>query len=321
MPFKKVVERACTLPQWQSLRARIQHSRRKVTPKGSKPTRYPIFNTLCRAADVALTLTGKERWIQRALQLRLEQHDFYFSELPSHFNGYRILHISDIHVDSLPGIERAIMHCLSDHTVDLCVLTGDYRDNPHLPYQQIKPAFEYMTQRLQERSRDGIIAVLGNHDGYQAFPFLTDLNVRVLLNETISIEREDQRLLITGVDDVFYFYTKWAAQAFTSPLNGFKIALVHSPDLNITAADHHYHLYLTGHTHGGQICLPKPIITHGTPHQFASGPWRLKSLQGYTSRGAGVSRLPVRINCPGEIAIHTLYQTEREDQGGGKKQG
>ena len=75
------------------------------------------------------------------------------------------------------------------------------------------------------------------------------------------------------------------------------------------AADHGFHLYLTGHTHGGQICLPggRPILTHLTQHRrYARGQWRHGAMQGYTSTGIGVSALPVRYNNRGEVALITL---------------
>ena len=68
-------------------------------------------------------------------------------------------------------------------------------------------------------------------------------------------------------------------------------------------------LYLTGHTHGGQICLPGglPIITNAkTPRRYAQGLWQHGAMTGYTTTGVGVSVMPVRFFSKGEVAIITL---------------
>ena len=75
------------------------------------------------------------------------------------------------------------------------------------------------------------------------------------------------------------------------------------------AADGGFRLYLAGHTHGGQVCLPggRPIITHMSRHRrYARGLWRHGAMVGYTSTGLGVSALPVRFNSRGEVVMITL---------------
>ena len=71
-------------------------------------------------------------------------------------------------------------------------------------------------------------------------------------------------------------------------------------------------LYLCGHTHGGQICLPggRPILTHLTRcRHLASGRWQCGAMTGYTNRGIGVSGPPLRFNCSGEAAVITLRRS------------
>ena len=93
---------------------------------------------------------------------------------------------------------------------------------------------------------------------------------------------------------------------------GFKIALIHSPEFVDAAAENGFQLYLAGHTHGGQVCLPGgwPIITHMTRYRrYARGLWRHGEMVGYTSTGVGVSGLPVRFNTRGEVALITLHSS------------
>jgi uncharacterized protein len=93
------------------------------------------------------------------------------------------------------------------------------------------------------------------------------------------------------------------------PLGAPNVLLVHSPELIDEARDFGAGLYLCGHTHGGQICLPGsiPIITNAAcSRRFIAGPWQDGPMAGYTHRGTGVSCVPVRFNCPGEVVVHTL---------------
>jgi len=135
------------------------------------------------------------------------------------------------------------------------------------------------------------------------------MGIRVLGNETVCIQRDGSEIYLTGVDDVHYYYTDMALEALESSPEGFKIALVHSPEIYDLAADHGYALYLAGHTHAGQITFPngRPIVKHLNHGQhLAAGLWQHQGMIGYTSSGAGVSGLPVRYNTRGEISLITL---------------
>jgi len=120
--------------------------------------------------------------------------------------------------------------------------------------------------------------------------------------------------LFAGTDDVHYYYTEEAREALATATVGFKIALIHSAEFADAAAENGYHLYLAGHTHGGQICLPGgwPIITHMTRfRRYGRGLWRHGKMRGYTSTGVGVSGLPVRFNSRGEVVLITLRPLAR----------
>jgi predicted MPP superfamily phosphohydrolase len=87
---------------------------------------------------------------------------------------------------------------------------------------------------------------------------------------------------------------------------------VHSAEVADDADAAGYALYLCGHTHGGQICLPggRPLVTHlKRCRHAASGLWRQGRMVGYTSRGLGVSDLPMRFNTRGEVVVITLRRS------------
>ena len=116
-------------------------------------------------------------------------------------------------------------------------------------------------------------------------------------------------MFVTGTDDVHHFYTEDSERALRDSPPGFKIALVHSAELAPVAAALDFRLYLSGYTHGGQVCLPggRPIITRMRGYRkYASGLWKCEAMTGYTSTGVGVSSPTVRFNTRGEVVLITL---------------
>jgi hypothetical protein len=89
----------------------------------------------------------------------------------------------------------------------------------------------------------------------------------------------------------------------------FRIVVCHSPEMYEMAAGAGCSLYLGGHTHGGQVCLPGgvAIVTCATiPRRMLKGRWRWGDMAGYTSRGSGASGVAVRFFCRPEITVVTL---------------
>jgi predicted MPP superfamily phosphohydrolase len=152
------------------------------------------------------------------------------------------------------------------------------------------------------------LAILGNHDPVEMVEILEARGFEVLVNRSRVVERGGASLRVTGLDDVHNFYTEAARTVLAASGDG-GIALVHSAELADVAAQAGYGLYLAGHTHGGQICLPggKPVFTQLARCKHAAvGLWRQGRMTGYTSCGLGVSDPPVRFNCRGEVTIFTL---------------
>ena len=248
-----------------------------------------------------------QRGVRNALDIDLNEIEIHFDNLPPDFDGYRILQISDPHLDALAELGPNIVNLIRHSHVDLCALTGDYRFRVHGSFEKVKKAFETVFAGIN--APDGIFAILGNHDSVQMVPMFEELGARVLANQTLTLSRNRSSLHITGVDDAYYYFSDDAATALTRAPDGFRIALVHSPELAHQASEANIDFYMTGHTHGGQVCCRAVIRSSPIPwakKRFASGHWTLGEMKGYTSRGAGVSGLPVRFNCRGEVTIFTL---------------
>ena len=139
----------------------------------------------------------------------------------------------------------------------------------------------------------------------------SESGMELLINESVEILKDGQKILITGTDDPFNFYTEPAVLCFETRGYDFKIAMVHTSELAGVASENKYDLYLCGHTHGGQICFTEgmPLISHQFEGKhYNNGLWHMGAMTGYTSRGVGVSGMPVRFNCPAEVTQITLVK-------------
>jgi uncharacterized protein len=164
--------------------------------------------------------------------------------------------------------------------------------------------------RVRAHLKEPVYGVLGDHDTIQMVPGLEAMGIRMLLNESEVIARGDQQIYLAGIDDAHCFKADDIEKAALQiPYGEFSILLSHTPEIYRQAAHADFSLLLSGHTHGGQICLPGsiPIILDAVlPRQMGAGAWQYHDMAGYTSVGAGSSVVPVRLNCPPEITLHCL---------------
>lgn len=231
-----------------------------------------------------------------------------FTGLPRGLEGYRILHLSDLHIDGMDGLAEVLAGLLPSLPVDLCVLTGDYRYQVYGPCDAVYPRMRRVVQAV--RSRHGVVGILGNHDCAEIAVELERAGVRMLINEAVGIGSPDSRLWVIGVDDPYYYDCAELSDALAEvPEGAFRLLLAHTPDMYDEAAGAGIDLYLTGHTHAGQIRLPLlgPLVVHSAcPRPYTSGHWIHSGMRGYTSSGVGCSLLPVRFGCRPEIAVIEL---------------
>jgi len=247
-------------------------------------------------------------WLGRAnaAKVELRRHDVISAKIPAAFDGYEILHLSDLHADMSAAALRRVAEQVQGLQYDACVMTGDYRALTYGPYH---PALAGLADLLQSL-RGEVYAVLGNHDTILMVPDLERMGVRMLLNEHLALERGGERIFLTGVDDAhFYRVDNIEKAAAEIPPEAFSILLSHTPEIYRQAAHAGFDLMLAGHTHGGQICLPGGVpvtLDSNLPRRMGRGSWKYRDMVGYTSAGAGSSIVPIRFNCPPEITVHRL---------------
>lgn len=243
---------------------------------------------------------------KNAQSIQVRHHNIRLPELPALFDGFTILHLSDLHVDiSLSAMTR-LMEILPELRYDVCVLTGDFRGNTFGPFDATLQGLAEVRTQLN----DPIYAVLGNHDTICMVPGMEEMGIRLLINESETITRDGQRIHLAGIDDAHYYRVdniEKAASQFSH--DEFSILLSHTPEIFRQAAYAGFNLLLSGHTHGGQICLPGSIpitLDSVLPRHMGSGAWKYHDMVGYTSVGVGSVVVPVRLNCLPEITLHRL---------------
>jgi uncharacterized protein len=179
--------------------------------------------------EIALRVTGTYwRGRANARKVQVRRNIVRLPNLPSAFDGFTVLHLSDLHADlSGPAMDRTaeLAHGLA---YDLCVLTGDYRGRTH---GDCRPCLEGVA-RLREALRGDIYAVLGNHDSIAMVPDLEALGIRMLLNECVAIDRGRALIYLAGVDDAHFYRADNIEKAAAEIPRGYvSVLLSHTPEI------------------------------------------------------------------------------------------
>jgi uncharacterized protein len=270
------------------------------------------------AAHVAVALLGtylfslaistygvmvRRRWV------RVRELEVPVTGLGASFDGYRIAHLSDLHIGGLTP--REVAEGWADRVrrldVDLVALTGDYVTHGDAFHDDIAAVLSSFS------ARDGVVAVLGNHDYFGDADALVEKlgagGVTVLRNERTSISRGDHAITIAGVDDT------WSRRAdVAKTLGGGRggdpvIALAHDPQLFPALARGGARVVLGGHTHWGQIAVPFLATKYNLSrlsYRYHAGTVTEGGAVLYVSPGLGTTGPPVRIGAPPEITVLRL---------------
>lgn len=239
----------------------------------------------------------------------ITETDIWLPRLSPAHEGLKIVHLTDLHHSLFTPIEdvhRAV-HLANLLRPDLVALTGDY--------VTLSPSYIWPVARTlgKLRARLGVFAVLGNHD-FQVDPdeitrALRAQRIRVLRNAHYPLHSSSATLWVIGVDDLWWGADDLPEALRSIPARDAKVLLCHNPLGIRLAAAHGIDFMLSGHTHGGQVRLPVVGSVYGRSklgERFVEGWNRLDGTQIYISRGIGKVLLPLRVNCPPEIACFRL---------------
>ena len=253
-----------------------------------------------------------------------------FKRLPKAFNGFKILHITDIHsgsIDNKEKIEEAI-ELINQQEFDILLFTGDIVNNFHWEMDKWIPVFKKIKQAPL-----GNFAVLGNHDYGEYTDWKSEaekqdnfdkikaifpkIGFQLLLNENRIIEKNGERIALIGVENWGARFKKAGDLELASKdldQSIFKILLSHDPShWNLEVKDHpkHFDLTLSGHTHGMQLGIEVPSIgLKWSPSQYMYPQWagfyENKDRWINVNRGFGFHFYPGRVGIWPEITVIEL---------------
>jgi hypothetical protein len=274
----------------------------------------PVLLASAAAAAIALYATAYEPFAIRLRRLRLN-----CPRLPTEFDGFTILQLSDLHMSKMGRRERRVTRMIRDLSPDILAITGD------LAFDDVSGR-QLAAMALGARPREGAFAISGNadvrHPGFYAGVrrVMREAGIRFLENEHIMLRRGGASIVIAGVDDPHSGRDDLGRAVEGAPDDRFTLLLSHTPAIIVAAIEVGADVVLSGHTHGGQLALPfiGPLYTRsGHGKGLAAGLLGGESLrkvidldpgrtQVYVSRGIGSSFLPLRFLAPPEIALLEL---------------
>ncbi|MCC6446932.1 MAG: metallophosphoesterase [Armatimonadetes bacterium] len=243
--------------------------------------------------------------------MEITETEIRLPRLPAELDGLRAVHLSDFHLGHWVGPEymAACLERAMGLKPDILLLTGDFVCRTHKELPPFREMFSHLNAPL------GVWGVLGNHDhetgAERMAGALRECGIRLLTNESLPFPGAKGGFYLAGIDDPITGASSLEKAFESIPQEAGTLLLSHAPDIAPLAACMGADLILSGHTHGGQVLLPRlgapaGLIseTHRTPYR--GGLYRLEGTQVYVTRGLGVTFLPIRWGCPPEISLLAL---------------
>lgn len=233
--------------------------------------------------------------------------------IPKGFNDFKIVQFSDTHIGfqfSLQQLEK-LVEKINHENPDIIVFTGDLIDEP----QNFTSKNELIHILNGLRATVGKYSVFGNHDhgGYgtdMIKEIMEQANFTLLNNDNIVIEKDSERLVIAGIDDVMLGKPNLEQALINVKSDDYTILLAHEPDIADRVASYPVDLQLSGHSHGGQVRFPLIGHLYTPPYaeKYVRGKYTLNDEQMtlYVSTGVGTTRLPLRFLCQPQFYTFTL---------------
>ena len=234
---------------------------------------------------------------------------FFIRDLPAAFNGYRIIQISDLHLEEYTEdyFLRHVIHRVNALKADMVLVTGDFISRGPEPIATSFAAAGRCAELLSGLTCPVRYGILGNHDaavGSRIIRGHMEANgLPLLVNQSVRIERGGDSILLAGLDDIAWGKPDLSLAVPANP-DVPVILMAHEPDYAETVAAHPRARYidfiLSGHTHGGQIRIPGLGAVNLPPlgKRFPEGHYVLGRTQLYVNRGIGTVGVPFRLNCP-----------------------
>jgi len=274
---------------------------RRARPTDLARRRMIAGGLACVAAGVGAKGVQNGFRLPDVVEVELE-----FPDLPPAFDGYRIAHLSDLHVSAAARADRTagVVRIVNALKPDLVAITGDFVDGTaERRGVDVAPLADL-------RAPDGVVGCTGNHEYYSGWgvwrSVLREFGVRVLENERVLLRRGDDTLAIIGENDPVSYDSDIRAVAAMVPERAFRILLAHRPTRLAEHAAYGVRLQLSGHTHGGAVLgLDRFVARANEGH--VRGLYREHGLSLYVNSGTGQwAGFPTRLGVSPEITCLTL---------------
>ena len=231
------------------------------------------------------------------------------SGLPPALEGLRIALLTDVHHSRLVGaddVTKAVDLVLAQRP-DLIVLGGDYVTFGDRAF--VGPVADLLAPL---RAPHGVFAILGNHDDDKDMPAaLGRKGFTVLKDQRTRLMVHGEAIDVAGIR----FWTRRPAELTRVLRNasGTVLLLAHDPRRLVEASELNIPLVLSGHTHGGQVLLPGVgAVAKAARFPILAGTGRRENTSIFVSRGIGTVYVPMRFNCPPEVAVLTLRRPVKD---------
>lgn len=265
-------------------------------------SRRAVLKTFLAGGVGVVTGAGSYGYLYERHELEVTRAAVPVLGLPAELAGLRIGLITDVHRSrwvSAEDVGRAVSALMADRP-DLIVLGGDYVTWGNRRY--VGPSSEALRPLSAPH---GVFGILGNHDDDHDMPAALAKNgVQMLKDARTQVTIRGAVVDLVGVR----FWTKRGKDiaSISRGAAGTIILLAHDPRRLAEAAALKIPLVLSGHTHGGQVVLPLVGAIAAQKFPIVAGIGRRDETTMFVSRGVGTIYLPVRINCPPEVAVLTL---------------
>lgn len=259
--------------------------------------------------------------LYEAGRLRLKKIELFYDDIPDEFDGFRILHITDIHSIGYGRLEKKICSLIRNHSFDMAAFTGDYMIKNHSRASKVIEVVKRIIFNISAPS--GVYGIRGNHEKNKFIRQLArNTSLTMLMESAVEIKRGESSIWIAGVNRIHPLKNSKGEKSINQALSAipdkksepFIILLAHTPDYIYLAEKRDVSLVLAGDTHGGQICLPYigPLRNKAKANKILyQGLHRFGRTNIYISNGVGTTGLPIRINCRPEIAVITLRKRNK----------
>jgi len=277
-----------------------------VTSPSRGVSRRDLLKGVAAAGIGTATGAIAHGYLYERFHIELTRETLAVSGLPPALSGLRIGLVTDLHRSDTVShemVDRAVRILMAE-APDLVILGGDYVTWGDRRF--VEPAAEALAPLSAPH---GVFAVLGNHDNdHDMPPALTSKGFVVLRDARTRLTIRGEILDLAGIR----FWTRKPSE-IAYVLRGAStnvILLAHTPMRLVEAAALGVPLVLSGHTHGGQIVLPGVGAIAAREFPVVAGSGRRDGTAIFVSRGVGTVYVPVRLNCPPEVALLTLQPVE-----------